>query len=119
GECSLVTRDAGHVDQGGGERDGVGGEVEGGGHPPTLPPARLPLRGRPRAPRRHSAGRPLAAPPLRAPSARLAATPRGFLGSARVAGAAAPRTAREVPVPSCPHRAAAVHRRATTGSSRC
>ena len=45
GEHPLVAGDTGHVDERGGERDGVGGEVEGGGggHRPTLPRARPPV----------------------------------------------------------------------------
>ena len=93
GERPLVARDAGDVDQGGGERDGVGGEVEGGrgGHSG------------------HGAGataRPLAA-----------ATPRAAAGLAHSARCHGPRTSRGLRRARVPRRRA-VERRASARVAR-
>jgi hypothetical protein len=65
GESALVPGDARHVDEGRGEGDGVGGEVEGrgGGHAGTLPPfvhtaVRVALRTRAQLPSREEPQRP-------------------------------------------------------------
>ena len=100
GEDPLVARDAGDVDERGGERDGVGGEVEGGGgHEGTLPPVPSAAPG-PAGPDPARPGRRRAAS---AAGQRFRA-PRGR--ERRAQWPARRRTARAVAARSCPHRTA-------------